>query len=263
MEDYLDKILDSKDKVLGEIYEIVNTRDGKKYIGQTVTHRLNHGKYRPFGYKRRFACHVSEALCDTKVGQCSGISNAIRTHGQESFQVSLLMRCPLEDLDANEQQAIAYHKTLYPTGYNLARGGNLKYRVTEDVERVTIREQRVKSYAKREDTKVLIGQRLKEYHNEHPEEAQKTFERNKDRRLPLKIRALPLNSIIDESNLEQHLVRRCSKGKPYYVAKISGKLFTFQSKYDDETKSKERAIDFLKRASYECGLQRLQIAGSP
>ena len=39
-----------KDKVVGEIYKMTNTTNGKVYIGQTRSHRLNHNKYRPFGY---------------------------------------------------------------------------------------------------------------------------------------------------------------------------------------------------------------------
>ena len=46
-EKYVDKILESNSNVFGEIYLITN-------VGQTLSHRLNHGKYRPFGYKCRF-----------------------------------------------------------------------------------------------------------------------------------------------------------------------------------------------------------------
>ena len=41
-------------KVIGEIYKITNTITGKFYVGQTRSHRLNHKKYRPFGYLGRF-----------------------------------------------------------------------------------------------------------------------------------------------------------------------------------------------------------------
>ena len=42
--------IDEKDKVIGQIYKMTNTTNGKVYIGQTRSHRLNHNKYRPFGY---------------------------------------------------------------------------------------------------------------------------------------------------------------------------------------------------------------------
>jgi hypothetical protein len=42
--------IEEKDKVVGEIYKITNIKTNKSYIGQTRSHRLNHNKYRPFGY---------------------------------------------------------------------------------------------------------------------------------------------------------------------------------------------------------------------
>ena len=49
---------DEIDKVVGEIYKMTNTTNGKHYIGQTRSHRLNHDKYRPFGYLGRFKDHI-------------------------------------------------------------------------------------------------------------------------------------------------------------------------------------------------------------
>ena len=46
--------LNEFDKVRGEVYRITNAVTGKSYIGQTRSHRLNRGKYRPFGYMGRF-----------------------------------------------------------------------------------------------------------------------------------------------------------------------------------------------------------------
>ena len=52
---------EEQSKVIGEIYKITNTTNGKLYIGQTRSHRLNHNKYRPFGYLGRFKDHIHEA----------------------------------------------------------------------------------------------------------------------------------------------------------------------------------------------------------
>ena len=62
------EILDisEKDKVTGEIYKITNISNGKIYIGQTRSHRLNHKKYRPFGYLGRFKDHISETNSNKK-----------------------------------------------------------------------------------------------------------------------------------------------------------------------------------------------------
>ena len=57
---------DEIDKVVGEIYKMTNTTNGKIYIGQTRSHRLNHNKYRPFGYLGRFKDHICEAHSNKK-----------------------------------------------------------------------------------------------------------------------------------------------------------------------------------------------------
>jgi hypothetical protein len=62
----LDSILTTRDRVKSVIYKITNTVNGKCYIGQTVTHKLNSGKYRPFGEKRRLKQHTSDAVNNTK-----------------------------------------------------------------------------------------------------------------------------------------------------------------------------------------------------
>lgn len=115
--------LNEKHKVMGEIYRIQNIANGKCYVGQVVTHRLNKGKYRPFGYVGRFNDHVSEAMNNTKKKQCTYLNNAIRKYGKDNFKVVFLRRCSLDQLDELEQQGIKIYGSLYPNGYNLTKGG--------------------------------------------------------------------------------------------------------------------------------------------
>lgn len=61
--------INEKNNVIGEIYKITNTTNGKLYIGQTRSHRLNHNKYRPFGYLGRFKDHIHEANSNKKINQ--------------------------------------------------------------------------------------------------------------------------------------------------------------------------------------------------
>ena len=42
-------ILDHPTKRYCEIYKIINLTTGKIYVGQTVSHILNHKRYRPYG----------------------------------------------------------------------------------------------------------------------------------------------------------------------------------------------------------------------
>ena len=50
-----------------EIYIITCTLTTKSYVGQTVSHVLNHSKYRRFGSLKRLNQHISEALSTKKI----------------------------------------------------------------------------------------------------------------------------------------------------------------------------------------------------
>lgn len=119
----MDEILTDNSNVRGLIYIITNTLNNKQYVGQTVSHRKNKGKYRPFGIQGRFNDHLSEAICNTKKKQCWYLNNAIRKDGKDSWKVELLEECRVEQLDNLEKKYISEYNTLYPNGYNLTTGG--------------------------------------------------------------------------------------------------------------------------------------------
>jgi len=120
-----DKILEliEKEKILGQIYKITNIITKKCYIGQTLSHRLNKRKYRPFGYIGRFNDHISEAINNTKKKQCTYLNNSIRKHGKEKFKIELLKCCNKIELDDTEKFFIELNNSIYPNGYNLTIGG--------------------------------------------------------------------------------------------------------------------------------------------
>lgn len=120
---YINDILETRENVLGIIYIITNSKNGKKYIGQTLSHKLNAKKYRPFGARRRLNQHISDALCNTKKKQCSYLANAIRKYGKDSFDVEILEYCEIEDSNDKEIFYISKHNTIAPNGYNLCEGG--------------------------------------------------------------------------------------------------------------------------------------------
>lgn len=139
MEEKLKKkneILDNHNERYCEIYLITNTDNGKKYVGQAVSHILNHGRYRPYGSYCRFNCHVSEAL-STKPNQSHFLNNAIRKYGKEKFVVNLLECCEIHDSDAREIFYISHYNTLFPNGYNLKNGGQNFTHCDESKKRVS------------------------------------------------------------------------------------------------------------------------------
>lgn len=116
-----DKPIVEKHERYVEIYEITCEVTGKKYVGQTVSHVLNTGKYRKYGMEKRLKCHISEAF-STKKNQCHYLNNAIRKYGSENFTVKLLDICSIENSDDKEAEFIVKNNTMFPSGYNLKLG---------------------------------------------------------------------------------------------------------------------------------------------
>ena len=116
------KILDLPSERYCEIYKIVNLSTGKIYVGQAVSHILNHKRYRPHGHEGRFKCHISEAFSNKK-NQSHYLNNAIRKYGVNNFVTELIECCKVEDADYMEKHYIKELNSLYPHGYNLKNGG--------------------------------------------------------------------------------------------------------------------------------------------
>ena len=116
--------LDTPTERYCDIYKITNLTTGKIYVGQAVSHILNHKKYRPYGYEGRFRCHISEAF-SSKKNQSHYLNNAIRKYGANDFVVELIECCEIENADERETYYIKELNSLYPNGYNLKNGGNV------------------------------------------------------------------------------------------------------------------------------------------
>jgi hypothetical protein len=70
------EILDNPTERYCEIYKITNLSNGKIYVGQAVSHILNHKRYRPYGHEGRFRCHISEAF-STTLHQSNKVNSSI------------------------------------------------------------------------------------------------------------------------------------------------------------------------------------------
>jgi len=129
-------ILDDESKRYCEIYKIVNLSNGKIYVGQAVSHILNHKRYRPYGHEGRFRCHISEAF-STKKNQSHFLNNAIRKYGVADFVVELIECCEISNADEREIYYIKELNSLYPNGYNLKNGGSVFTHSDESKKRVS------------------------------------------------------------------------------------------------------------------------------
>lgn len=104
------------------IYVITNEVDGKKYVGQAVSHIKIKDKYKPYAAYGRLLAHFREANSKKK-HQCAYLNNAIRAHGREKFTVETLVECEKKEVDALEVKYIREYNSTFPNGYNIMKGG--------------------------------------------------------------------------------------------------------------------------------------------
>ena len=105
--DIANKIIDNPSERFCEIYKITNVVNNKIYVGQSVSHILNHKRYRPYGHKGRFKCHLSEAFSNKK-NQCHYLNNSLRKHGVDKFKVEWIESCDIKD--ANDKEIYYIHQ---------------------------------------------------------------------------------------------------------------------------------------------------------
>lgn len=240
-------ILETNEQVKGEIYVITNKISGKKYIGQTLTHRKNKNKYRPYGYEKRFKTHISDALCNTKKSQSRCLADSLRKQGSDAFIVELIKECEISELDNLEIHYINYYNTLHPNGYNLTIGGknNVKCVDTSDMDPLITKPPRKIGGCefRSEETKTKMKQSLAIVMNtqDMKEKIMKNTQKQHEEQKYEKFK----NVSIDKDNLEQYIRNRTSSGIHSIRVKI-GKLQTdFVGKHQTIEELKNRAIQFL------------------
>lgn len=135
--DNIKNIVDKSERYI-EIYKITNTVTTKIYIGQTVSHILNHNKYRRFGCVKRLDGHISEAIRNNKKNQCHYLNNSIRKHGGDKFIVELIDKCDMNSGDETEAKYIKQYKSMFPIGYNLKIGGTVFQHTEESRSRLSV-----------------------------------------------------------------------------------------------------------------------------
>jgi hypothetical protein len=227
--------------VTGQIYIITNTTTGKQYVGQTLSHRKNRGKYMPFGIEGRLRDHISEAICNTKRKQCWYLNNAIRKDGPGAMTVRLLAECPPEELDGMEQRYIEDCNTLYPNGYNLTRGGKttrtLSHAFTEPTKQPA---KRGGCTHRTESTRALISLQSKTHSNE-PDAIALRSANAKQQHLQRKLDRF-VGIQFDHTNPDQYITVR----KTSVLLKINSSTVRFAGKHETLAELQERAKAFLR-----------------
>lgn len=249
-------LLTTNEKVFGLIYRITNTANGMCYVGQTVSHRKNRDKYRPFGIEGRFKDHVSEAINNTKKKQCSFLNNAIRKHGKDAFIVEMLEICTLDCLNDREQYHIGACNTLFPHGYNLTKGGKTPY-VASHVDASLLREpmRRGGCTSRSETTRAKMSKRLREladdaFRAERVKSALAQHHRAKVDRFT--------GCALDPAKFESYIRKKGSA----VVVKVGEITASFGGKHDTLEEKIERAKEFLKEI-YELNNATLSNCGKP
>jgi group I intron endonuclease len=252
-------------KVEGEIYKITNTISNKSYVGQTRTHRLNHGKYRPFGSMARFRDHVSEANSNKK-NQSRYLNSSILKHGSDKFTCEKLLTCTLDELDMYESYYIQKFNTKFPNGYNLTNGGQkagyakgekIVLDKTKLTPRPTVKEN---VNLKRSDyTKKLISERITEAISSE-EHRNKMMMLSQKQHLDNKFEKFR-NVTVDIDKIDKYISVVNNNKLNYQFIRITiDKIRTnFIGKFESIEQIKERAKDFIKDLKkWQCD----QIAGT-
>jgi hypothetical protein len=233
--------------ITGQLYIIHNSVTQTSYVGQTLSHRKNKEKYKPFGYEGRFRDHISEAVCNTKKKQCRYLNNAIRKYGKDVFSVELLYTCPKEDIDMWERHFIDKHNTLYPNGYNLTRGGKTTARVSaDDVEQVAptnLPRQRGGCDSRTEETREKISLGIKKS-LESSDVRESLAKRTRVQHNKKKIERFAGVSI-DVDDIDKYIRCKMNCGRSVVIVQVDDRKASFTGLYMTEDKLREQARGFL------------------
>ena len=260
----MNQILDinEKYKVVGEIYKITNVLNGKSYIGQTRSHRLNHGKYRPFGSLGRFKDHINEANSNKK-NQSICLNNALLKYGEDAFICEQLLITDVSRLDELEKSFILQYDSKFPNGYNLTDGGRGFTDISGNYNWRTIsNETRIRKPQPRSDhTRDLISERLKSYYSDNKVDCEKRMKLSQNQHLTKKYERLKHILFVDDDIDKYFRIIKNKKNNTEYVRiVVDGKRITnFVGKHETIDEIKNRAKKFILDLKE---WQRSQIAGN-
>ena len=244
------------DKVTGEIYKITNAITNKCYIGQARSHRLNHGKYRPFGHIGRFKDHISETYSN-KTNTCKYLNSSIAKYGEQHFTCELLIRCGLNELDDYERHYIIECKSKYPNGYNLTDGGQQRGSkkgskihidiIPYDTLTTEKSSSKVRNRPRSEETKQKISKGIKVALNTE-DHLNKMMKLVQNQHLEKKFEILR-DVELDQDNLDQYIsIKTNNKNNTKYIQIAFDRKhrISFVGKHESIEHTKERAFQFMR-----------------
>jgi len=198
----------------GQIYLIKNKINNKCYIGQALCFTgKNNNKWGALG---RWKSHIRETLGEKD--NCCILNGSIRKYGVDNFEVLVLIKCPIEELNEKEVYFINLYNSLVPNGYNVKTGGDSG----KDSDETKIK----KSLAR-------LGTRRDKYSRKYEE----------DKDLPKYIRSMRIKSNDNTTILDGYVVNKFPIGvdKKEYV---KDKYFYINKSRNGEESLKE-AIEYL------------------
>ena len=262
----MDSLLEKEEahKIIGEVYKITNLITNKMYIGQTRSHYLNNGKYRPFGHMGRFKKHLNEASRINVNCSCRYLNSTINKYGATNFKCELITTCNINELDYYEIKYISELDTKYPNGYNLTNGGqNCGFekgkKIVLEEEFKPKQDMSLNLNLKRsEQTKQLISKRLTDYKSD-------LQVRKDDMTRVQKIHAInrfdKYKNIPIDNNIDKyiHIIKNNTLNYEYVRVTINKMRTTFVGQYETIEEIKNRARKFILDI---LEWQRFQTAGT-
>jgi len=244
--------------VFGEVYKMTNAATGMCYIGQTRSHHLNHGKYRPFGSIGRFNAHLSESKCRVKAG-CRCLDNAIIKYGDAAFTFEILTVCKMEEMDHYERKYIAEFNTMHPHGYNMTDGGrynsNIIHAEIEEYDKPGSN----KDYKHSEETKKKIANGIKQTLNTEENKKslmQRAQTQHSENKFEL-LKDVHINMENPETHI--HIRKQHKENYEFVVLKFKDRKISFVGKHEALEETLTRAKNFMKELIMR---RHVQIAGT-
>lgn len=235
-EEDIPQFVDENDRYI-EIYKITNSITGKLYIGQTVSHMLNHGKYRRYGSAKRLDSHFSEAIKNNKDKECRYLNNSIRKYGIDKFKVELINICPMEKGDVVEAKYITEYNSIFPFGYNLKIGGTV-FKHCDESRRI-LSESYYKSLNK---TQASDSDKLE---NKSDDKILNSTDQNKIDRLENVDLPDDIDNIDNIDNIDKYIRIYNKKTKHLLILKIGDIELSFGSKKKSNDELKQDIIKFI------------------